>query len=74
MVCSSKSGRAELHAIHCACSKEDGRHQSLRHSAEYRQDALDGARDVGNIPTALVYTYRDGRVRCGDADQGWDDA
>lgn len=74
MVCSGESGRVELHAFHFARLEEDGRHQSLRHSAEHRQDAVDGAGDVGDIPTTLVHTYRDGRVSCGDAYQRGNDA
>lgn len=74
MVCSSESGRVELHAFHCARPKAYRRHQSLRYSTEHCEDAVNGAGDVGNIPTTLVHTYRDGCVSCGDAYQRRNDA
>lgn len=74
MVCSSEIRAAELHAVYCARSEENGRYQSLRYPAEHRQDAVDGTRNVGNLPTALVHAYRDGCIRRGDAYRRRNDA
>lgn len=74
MVCSSEIRAAELHAVYCSRSEENGRDQSLRYSAEHREDAANGARNVGNLPSALVHAYRDGCIRRGDAYQRRNDA